>query len=343
MTLFAIPENPVPPGAVSGFITTPDGAELRVARFPVEGPARGTVCVLHGRTECIEKYFEAVEELRGRGFAVATFDWRGQGGSVRLLRRALSGHIEDFEHYLVDVDAFMRQVVEPDCPRPHFALAHSMGGTVALAAALAEPSYFARMVLTAPMLRIAVTRLSTATLGRLCGLLEFFGIGELPAGRAGRPIELGPFAGNPLTSDPRRFARMGAILRAAPELTLGSPTISWLHAAARAMRRLGEPDALAGLKVPVLFVAAGADRIVSTAAIEALARRVRLGACITIPGASHEILQERDRIREQFWAAFDAFITDTAAEAALPVSEGPVGSTALGSTALGSTILGSTA
>jgi lysophospholipase len=27
-----------------------------------------------------------------------------------------------------------------------------------------------------------------------------------------------------------------------------------------------------------------------------------------IPGARHEILMERDAIRAQFWAAFDAFI-----------------------------------
>ena len=29
---------------------------------------------------------------------------------------------------------------------------------------------------------------------------------------------------------------------------------------------------------------------------------------IVIPGARHEILMEREAIREQFWAAFDAFI-----------------------------------
>ena len=32
---------------------------------------------------------------------------------------------------------------------------------------------------------------------------------------------------------------------------------------------------------------------------------------IVIPGARHEILMERDAIREQFWAAFDAFIPGT--------------------------------
>jgi lysophospholipase len=30
-----------------------------------------------------------------------------------------------------------------------------------------------------------------------------------------------------------------------------------------------------------------------------------------IPGARHEILMERDEFREQFWAAFDAFVPGT--------------------------------
>ena len=44
------------------------------------------VCVLlNGQTEFLEKYFEVIDELRGRGFAVAALDWRGQGGSGRLV------------------------------------------------------------------------------------------------------------------------------------------------------------------------------------------------------------------------------------------------------------------
>ena len=44
----------------------------------------GTCVLLNGQTEFIEKYFEVIDELRGRGFAVATMDWRGQGGSGRM-------------------------------------------------------------------------------------------------------------------------------------------------------------------------------------------------------------------------------------------------------------------
>ena len=62
------------------------GASLRAARFPAapDVPARGVCVLLNGQTEFIEKYFEVIDELRGRGFAVATMDWRGQGGSTRM-------------------------------------------------------------------------------------------------------------------------------------------------------------------------------------------------------------------------------------------------------------------
>jgi lysophospholipase len=62
------------------------------------------------------------------------------------------------------------------------------------------------------------------------------------------------------------------------------------------------------LRVPVLMLAAGDDRIVSSKAIELFADRLRVGTQILLRGSRHEILQERDLIREQFWAAFDAFV-----------------------------------
>ena len=60
----------------------------------------------------------------------ATLDWRGQGLSERLLDDPRKGHVTDFSEYELDLDVFMREVVLPDCPPPHFAIAHSMGGSV---------------------------------------------------------------------------------------------------------------------------------------------------------------------------------------------------------------------
>src|SRR5450756_735900 len=85
MKLVSIPANPVPDDVVTGSIKTPDGVSLRFARWAPPVGRKGTVVVLQGRAEYIEKYFETVRDLRARGFAVATFDWRGQGMSERCL------------------------------------------------------------------------------------------------------------------------------------------------------------------------------------------------------------------------------------------------------------------
>ncbi|MEP4107279.1 MAG: alpha/beta hydrolase, partial [Nitratireductor sp.] len=67
-------------------------------------------------------------------------------------------------------------------------------------------------------------------------------------------------------------------------------------------------------QVPTLFVAAGADMVVSTRAIERYATGLRAASLLTIDGARHELLQEADIYREQLLAAFAAFVpgTDTA-------------------------------
>ena len=127
MDLVSIPANPAPDRHVTGAIKTADGVTLRFARWEPPPGRKGTVCIFHGRTEFIEKYFETVRDLRSRGFAVATLDWRGQGRSERRLSNPRKGHVGDFSEYMLDADVFVNQVVLPDCPPPFFAIGHSMG------------------------------------------------------------------------------------------------------------------------------------------------------------------------------------------------------------------------
>src|SRR5271156_3351386 len=107
MTLVSIPANPVPDDYVSGTLKTRDGVSLRYARWAPPPGRKGTVCIFQGRAEFIEKYFEVVRDLRARGFAVATFDWRGQGLSQRLLNDRLKGHVGSFAEYATDLETFM--------------------------------------------------------------------------------------------------------------------------------------------------------------------------------------------------------------------------------------------
>jgi lysophospholipase len=308
MNLVSIPANPLPEGAIVGSLKTPDGVELRFARFAPPPGRKGTLCLFHGRAEFIEKYFEVIEDARARGLAVATLDWRGQGLSQHALRDPRKGYVSDFSEYEIDLETFMKEVVLPDCPPPFFALGHSMGASILIRAAYRNRRWFDRVVLTAPMVDlnlVAMPRLARASIRamRLMGT----GTSYIPGGGA-TAIASQPFAGNPLTSDPVRYARTGAIIETKPALGLGSPTIAWTAAAFRAMRDFADPTFAAQIRQPLLIIAAGQDVIVSSLAIEQFAIRLRAGAHLVIPGARHELLMEQDRFRAQFWAAFDAFV-----------------------------------
>ena len=307
--LFETPDNPSPANAIAGMLAMRDGKRMRYARFSAEGrPLQGTVVIIPGRNEFIEKYFETVTDLSARGFGAVVCDLRGQGGSDRLLRNPDRGYIADFQHYADDIDTLFEQVVLPDCRGPYFVLGHSTGALVALLAAPHLANRVERMVLASPLLGLPHKRLSMRNTRRLAGLLRASGFGRiyLDGGPPrGEPL---PFAGNRLTSDPRRYRRNASIAARFPDLAIGGPTATWVWAACKAIEKVTAPEFVAGLQIPVLFVVAGDDRVVDSRATQHYARRLRGAALLTVDGARHELLQEADIYREQMLAAFDAFV-----------------------------------
>jgi lysophospholipase len=314
--LFDSPGNPLPENASAGTFMTRDGKRIRYALFGATGrPLHGTVILLQGRNECIEKYFETIGDLQKAGLGVATLDWRGQGGSQRLLRNPRRGHVRRFAHYVADLEQFYQDIVLPDCRLPLFVLAHSTGSLIALLAAPALVNQVQRMVLCAPLFTISGLPFSMRAVRRLTSVLKAFGGGRMRLG--GRRNDEPPaFEGNVLTSDPERFRRNAAIYEQHPELALGSPSIAWVSAACKAAAMAADSEFLAEIHIPVLFVAAGADKVVSTRAIEDCARRMRSASLLTIDGSRHEILQEADIYREQMLAAAKAFMLGEVAAAA---------------------------
>lgn len=307
--IFASAGNPIPENAQAGTFVSKGGIRLRYARFAATGrPLKGTIVIFPGRNEAIEKYFETIEELQARGFGVAIFDWRGQGGSQRLTRNPRRGHVRSFDDHLADIDRFMAHIVLPDCRAPFHLLGHSTGALTALLAAPRLTNRIRRMVLLAPLLTLDRIPVSMRTLQRMTGIAKAMGFGRIFLARGQRHPKRIQFDDNIVTSDPDRFARNQTIYQEHPELGLGATTVGWVNAAAKASAHVHERDFLRSHRIPTLLIAAGADTLVSTPAIEAYARLLRGTSLLTIDGAKHEILQEADRYRDQFWAAFDSFI-----------------------------------
>lgn len=298
-----------PEGAQTVVLEAADGVRLRgIFITPATTPCRGTIFVLQGRAEFIEKFGEVFARLLAGGFAVASLDWRGQGGSAHQLRNARKGHVEDFEDYLLDLDALIAEARRRAMPEPYGLLAHSTGGTIALMALVRVGSPFRRAVLTSPLVGIAGLggKPPARLLARLLSSIGFSGA-YVPAGGPKSGFEK-PFEGNPFTSDPIRHARVARWLAAEPALGIGDPTIGWADAAFEAMAGFAEPDFGQTNRTPVLMTIAGDDTIVDSRASAALAQRMRGASAITLRGARHEILMERDAIQTEFWAAFDAFM-----------------------------------
>jgi lysophospholipase len=313
--LVNIPTNPIPEGARAGFFKTSDNVQLRYALWPKsEGAHRGTICLVQGRTEFIEKYFETIADFRRRGFSVATFDWRGQGGSDRLIGNKKLGYVDKFEDYWTDLRSFHGEILLPDCPPPFYLVGHSMGGLASLHAGANDRLMFDRIFLSAPMVALDRQPLSMAGVAKVAEALSFVGLGQMPIARkADKPASETTFPGNPLTSDLIRYMRMVDVVKARPGLEIAAPTVRWVAAAMEAMAEANRDSFPARMRTPLLMLAAARDEVVSAAAIERLGLRMRTGRHVVIAGARHELFMENDMIRGQVFAAFDAFITEQSA------------------------------
>ena len=301
------PDNATPDNALTGYFETHDKKKLRYAIFRSEVTrASGTVVLLQGRNETIEKYYETIRELTAAGLWVATFDWRGQGGSERLLKRSIAGHVRRFSDYEYDLETFLENIVLPDARLPFFLVAHSMGGLVALSAAPRLANRVERMVVSAPFVGIDGGKWGVRFSRYLVRTLSRIGLGRVsPAGRKQNNLE---FAGNDLTSDRQRFDRNRAIYDVCPQFILGGPTFRWLSECFRAIKRVQRHDHLASIRIPTLIIAAGADTIVPIKEVERLASHFRACELITVDHGKHELLQEADIYRVQAMAAITAFL-----------------------------------
>jgi lysophospholipase len=248
--------------------------------------------------------------MLARGFSVASLDLRGQGGSQRITKNAMRGFVTRFEQYDEDLRSFMTQVVLPDCPPPYYAIGHSTGGNVILRSVRTR-NWFKKCVLVSPLLGLKygawpVTVVRLLTIGA-----SLLGLGWLYLpGQRRTPLGRNDFIGNPLTTDQRRWNRDSGVLEAAPALGVGGPTYAWLRAAMKSIDMLARLRSPKDLRCPVLIVAAGRDQVVDIEASYRFSHNVTGVSLVVIPEAMHEIMLERDTVRGQFLAAFDAFVEE---------------------------------
>lgn len=295
-----------PADAEACWLTTADRVRLRAVSWGQDAP-RGTVLLFTGRTEYAEKYGRLAADLRAKGYATATVDWRGQGLSQRLRTDRALGHVRRFGDYQQDVQALLAHARELHLPEPWFLLAHSMGGCIGLRS-LMEGLPVRAVAFSAPMWGIQMTAAlkpvawSVSSVSRAIALSHLLTPGQEPVNYVLRS----DFAENTLTGDRETWEWMKSHVASEPALSLGGPSLHWLNEALREMRKLmAEPAP----EVPALAILGSEEVIVDPARVRRRLQDWPGARLVTLPSARHEVLMETPALRSRALAEIVAHLS----------------------------------
>lgn len=242
--------------------------------WEAEAP-RAALLVIHGLSEHGGRYAEFGRAMAGHGVSTYALDLRGHG-----LSDGRRGHVDRFDVLLQDVDRFRREIEGSSDPSlPLFILGHSMGGLITVRYIEEYEARFQGAVITSPWLATAVPVARWKVL--MAGMLNHI----LPA----LPIDAGIDAAY-LSHDPAVVSRY----RDDP-LVHGKITPRLFAEASTAMGLVMQKRER--IRIPLLLMLAGEDRIVDTHKSEAFARSLT-APDVTIrvlPGYYHEVLNDHDR------------------------------------------------
>lgn len=273
--------------------------DIRVSyAYCVPEQARQSVLISSGRIESLLKYKEVIYELYRNGFAVFVLDHRGQGLSGRMTVNPHQGYIDDFQHYVEDMCHFIDEIVTPQQRGALNLLCHSMGSTIGALTILQRPAQFNRVVFGSPMfgirpalpewlakVLIGVNRCANWLLPGSSGY--FFGQ---------RDYHVDDFMVNRLTSSEIRYQIFRNLYAEQPEIQLGGVTPQWLAAASAAMWKVEQHGS--EMTIPALVFSATEDTVVDNKRQQRVAASFANAEYIAVAGARHEILIERDAIRQ---------------------------------------------
>lgn len=295
------PRRSIPEGMTFAEWRAEDGWPLRSFSWPQPGRPRGSLLFLTGRGDFVEKYLEVLRHWHAQGWGVAGFDWRGQGGSGRLLADPLICHQADFDLLVGDLAAFVGQWME-STPGPHVIVAHSMGAHLALRMLGERPQPIDGAVLASPMIDIRVMGVPGWALGWLATAAGLIGLSRRRISRR----DVGDVGGR-MTSCPDRRADKIWWKTNRPELASGVPSWGWVRAARTSIRRMRR-EAAAKIGIPILVLTSEKDPVVDVRAIRRLAAILPQGELMVVPGGGHELMREADARRLPVIQRIDAFL-----------------------------------
>jgi acylglycerol lipase len=255
-----------------GRFTGAGGVEIRWQAWLPTDP-RAVVVIAHGAGEHSGRYAHVATRLTSAGYAVYALDHRGHGRSGG--RRAV---VDRMDNAVADLHTFVAFAASQHPERKVFLLGHSMGGTISLAFAPRHQEELAGMVLSGPVAVLEAAspalRVAAKVLSALTPNLGVFGV------------------------DPSLVSRDPEVVRAYREDPLvfhGKLPARTVAELAGAVERF--PDAVPGIRLPLLLMHGTADKLAPPAGSSMVHERAGSSdkTLRLYDGLYHEILNEPEK------------------------------------------------
>ncbi|MFO7736217.1 MAG: alpha/beta fold hydrolase [bacterium] len=256
------------------------------------------VVILTGYTESFVKYAELAYDISQEGYSVYMMDHRGMGTSERLISDDhFPVYVKGYEDYVADAKIFFDTVVSPDAHFNNFLIAHSMGGGVSAHYLMNHPDDFTAAVLSAPMMQVDTGKYPEWFAYFVTNLATVFGQGKKYALGEGQR-EPGEFADNSVTSSYSRWHVWNEIIIPEnPGIESGGATNRWVRESLKltwdAQKNADE------IETPFILFQAENEAVVKNDGQDKVCNKAYDCNKLIMFDAKHEILMERDEIRDE--------------------------------------------
>jgi len=309
-----------------------DGKKLKIyyVKYGHQKGRRGSVVIVTGRTESSLKYVEVAYDLIQKGFSpVYAIDHRGQGFSSNVSAKKLPddqiGHVEKFNHYVLDFTQFVNQIVlaDPQIDQTNlFLLSNSLGSAIAIRYFQQHPTNpFKKAALSGSMIKIKTNDpLALIKTVAICSVTDVVTIspkyncygytpGESPTQMKtkevlpnGEVIFAREFHGDDktyprnLTSSWARFRLNDYVFYTWPATLVGGPSIKWMEQALTVESLVRSRSLLQKVHTPIFLLIADRDFRAENAPQNKVCRDLQ-NCVLKHYDSYHEILMETDSIR----------------------------------------------
>lgn len=273
-----------------GRVRTADGLDLVWRSWLPESP-RGVIVIIHGLAEHSGRYQDTAQFLSANGWAVYACDLRAHGLSPDP-PKAQRVHVKHFADYFMDVDALLSLARKKHEGLPVFILGHSMGGLISISYALEKPQGLAGAIISSPALGTHPDFKPPLFLKLMVSILS----------------RLAPRMLVPSDLDTQAISRDPDVVKAYIDDPLVSQKISarWYGEIIKAMKKANRNAAT--LKIPMLLMQSGEDRLVDPAAPARWANAAPSGLVEPVlwEGLYHEMFNEPEK--QQVWARMEDWL-----------------------------------